>query len=86
MQNMRAVGSLPTAPACSSTLLGIDRAALERSKDLLRQTSLANANADGVTDEERQHHLDVARQVTIESAVFTSSGRRYSYSTVGKRA
>lgn len=78
-----------TTPASSRTVVplcgAINRKAMEQAQFLLWQTSLANANAEGIGEEERTHHLHVAQRVTIESAVFTSRGRRYSFSTVGKR-
>jgi hypothetical protein len=79
---LKIVAGGQTTSAISSTLSGINRTALDNAKFLFAQANLAAANADGVTEEERQHHLRMAAQVTIESAVFTSRGKRYAYRAI----
>lgn len=81
MLKFEAAGRLTTS-ASTDVLSGTDRAALEKSRVLFAQANLAAAYAEDVTEEEQAHYLQVAQRVAIESAVFTSAGKRYQFTAI----
>ncbi len=84
MLKITAAGRSTTSASFTTheTLSGVNHSELEHAKRLLAENSARLANDSSMDDAEREHHAHISRMVTIESAVFTSRGKRYAYRAI----